>query len=360
MLLYIHIPFCDSKCSYCSFNSYVDKFSFKKEYMNALYNQLRFEIEYFKVSVDNPIETVFIGGGTPSTIDPILFAPIFSLIGPYLKKNAEITSEANPNSATKFWLQGMYHLGVNRLSFGVQSFNEPKLKQLGRSHNSLDAINAVTKAFDVGYKNISIDLIYGVFGDSKELLHQDLHTAFSLPINHLSLYALTIEKDTPFEKKPDMAEEQLETTQWLFDRLKENQFYQYEISNFGEYQSEHNLGYWQYKDYIGIGSGAVGFLKNMRYYPNKNIEEYIKNPLQREEEILSKEDQLTEKIFLGLRSCIGINANLLDSKQLQQANMLAHEGLLFERNGVFLNKNYLLRIRATLMHGYWFFAQGRR
>ena len=202
MLLYIHIPFCDSKCSYCAFNSYVDKFHLKQEYMQQLLVQLSFEMKRFNVSVTNKIETVFIGGGTPSTIDAPLYKPLFEMIQPYLETDAEITIEANPNSASEEWLNGIFSLGVNRVSFGVQSFDEQKLKLLNRAHNKTQAVEAVQNAQKVGFKNISLDIIYGVSGDTQELLENDLKIAFRLPINHLSAYALTIEQNTPFQKQP--------------------------------------------------------------------------------------------------------------------------------------------------------------
>ena len=147
MLLYIHIPFCDSKCSYCAFNSYVDKFHLKESYMKALEVQLVYELERFLAST-NSIESVFIGGGTPSTISPKLYEPIFERLKPYLACGIEITSEANPNSATKEWLHGMWELGVNRISFGVQSFNREKLKLLNRSHTPTQALDAINNAGD--------------------------------------------------------------------------------------------------------------------------------------------------------------------------------------------------------------------
>ncbi|HEX5670860.1 MAG TPA: radical SAM family heme chaperone HemW, partial [Sulfuricurvum sp.] len=229
MLLYIHIPFCDSKCSYCAFNSYVDKFSQRERYMDALGIQLEYELKRFNVNSSNLIETVFIGGGTPSTVDPKLYIPIFDRIRPYLQKNAEITSEANPNSATKEWLRGMRELGVNRISFGVQSFDDEKLKKLGRAHNTQHAIEAIKNASIIGYEHLSLDLIYGVQGDTKNLLKSDIAQAFSLPIDHISLYALTIEEDTAFEKSPEMANEELDLTQWLFDEISTRGFDQYEI-----------------------------------------------------------------------------------------------------------------------------------
>ena len=145
MLLYIHIPFCDSKCSYCAFNSYVDKFHLKKEYMHALKTQLNSELLRFNAG-ENSIETVFIGGGTPSTVSPELFKPIFKLLKPYLMDDIEITSEANPNSATYEWLSGMKQLGVNRISFGVQSFDEAKLKILNRAHTPIMAKETILNA----------------------------------------------------------------------------------------------------------------------------------------------------------------------------------------------------------------------
>ncbi|MBN2871258.1 MAG: radical SAM family heme chaperone HemW, partial [Campylobacterales bacterium] len=246
MLLYIHIPFCDSKCSYCAFNSYVDKFSMRKAYMDALLVQLDHELKRFGVDTENPIETVFIGGGTPSTVEPSLYRPLFEKIAPFLVEGCEITSEANPNSATREWLEGMYALGVNRISFGVQSFNDEKLKTLGRAHNTAHALQAVRHADDIGFEHLSIDLIYGVTGDTRELLKQDLETAFSLPTDHISLYALTIEEETAFEKTPEKAREDLETTRWLFGEIEKRGFGQYEISNFGTYRSRHNLGYWEH------------------------------------------------------------------------------------------------------------------
>ena len=135
-------------------------------------------------------------------------------------------------------------------------------------------------------------------------LEEDITTAFSLPINHISAYALTIEEGTPFEKKPHMSKEVISLTEWLLDTIEKSGFKQYEISNFGTYQSTHNLGYWQYKDYIGLGSGAVGKLNNDRFYPTPKLESYIKNPLDIKEENLSDEDMKIEKIFLGFRSII--------------------------------------------------------
>jgi len=315
--------------------------------MEALCINLEYELKRFHAQ-DNSIESVFIGGGTPSTISPKLYAKIFDIFGRYLQNNAEITIEANPNSATKEWLLGMYRLGANRISFGVQSFDTKKLKLLNRSHSPKMAADAIQNASEVGFCNISMDIIYGVHTDTKELLKNDLKTAFLLPINHLSAYSLTIEPDTPFAKTPQMADEKLKETKWLFNEIEARGFKQYEISNFGSYQSIHNLGYWQYKDYIGVGSGAVGKKANKRFYPQTSVEKYIKNPLEISQEELSKEDMAIEKIFLGFRSKIGVDADLLTKKELSRADILLKEGKLTLKNTTFYNTDYLLADEIAL------------
>ncbi len=341
MLLYFHIPFCDSKCHYCSFNSYVEKFHLKESYMNALHLQLCNNLERFNV-LHHSIETVFIGGGTPSTIHPELYAPIFKTLKPYLKANAEITSEANPNSATTSWLQGMHQLGVNRISFGVQSFNDEKLKLLGRAHSSKDALRAIKEASEIGFKHLSLDLIYATANDTKVLLKNDLDTAFSLPIDHLSAYSLTIEEGTVFQHTPDVAHEKLELTEWFLNSIKERGFEQYEISNFGTYRSQHNLGYWKYRPYLGVGAGAVGSINNVREYPHRNIEAYIADPLFMTTEKLTLNEIKSERIFLGLRSIVGVDGKLLNTHEHKRATLLVDENKLTCKNDTFYNNDYLL------------------
>jgi len=315
--------------------------------MHALLKQLKYELKRF-AATESSIETLFIGGGTPSTVSPKLYAPIFSLLKPYLQKECEITSEANPNSATYEWLQGMKELGVNRISFGVQSFNAQKLKLLNRAHTPQMAKEALLNAAKIGYKNLSLDLIYATLGDTKELLQNDLTTAFSLPINHLSAYALTIEEGTAFQSHPEMASEQLELTKWIFQKIQEHGFEQYEISNFGTYRSKHNLGYWKYKDYIGVGAGAVGKLATKRYYPTPVIEEYIKEPLLIKEEQLCEEDIRLEKIFLGFRSCVGVEKEILTDEEKIRVSTLVQEKKLTYKDGTFYNTEYLLADEIAL------------
>jgi oxygen-independent coproporphyrinogen-3 oxidase len=315
--------------------------------MLALQTQLEYELKRFDAT-EKSIQTLFIGGGTPSTVSPELYEPIFKLLQPYFAPNIEMTSEANPNSASYEWLLGMYKLGINRISFGVQSFNEEKLKVLNRAHSPKQAKEAIINAAQIGFTNLSLDLIYATLGDTKELLLHDINTAFELPINHLSAYALTIEEGTPFEKKPHMSKEKLPLTSWLFKEIKKRGFSQYEISNFGTYQSKHNLGYWLYEDYIGAGSGAVGKLGTQRFYPTPNIEEYIQNPLKIQTETLTPEDKKLEQFFLGLRSCIGIKKEIMNIEELKRAQLLLKEKKLDFKDDTFFNRDFLLSDEIAL------------
>ena len=341
MLTYIHIPYCDSKCHYCSFNSYVDKFDTRSDYMQALCRQLFFELKRFKVQ-KKALDTLFIGGGTPSTVAPELYAPLFELLSPYLKDNAEITTEANPNSATKEWLSGMKELGVNRISFGVQSFHADKLKSLNRAHTPAEAKNAILTAAELGFEHLSLDLIYNYRGDTEALLKNDISEAFNLPIDHISAYELTIEEGTKFSTIPESRQENETLAFWVAETIKERGFTQYEISNFGKYQSRHNKGYWKLGNYIGAGAGAVGFLNDTRYYPQREIEAYLRNPMKITEEHLSKNALLTEKIFLGLRSDIGIEKSILPQTMKEKAELLVREKKLLQNERHFYNKDFFI------------------
>lgn len=317
--------------------------------MKALKKQLIFDINNH---LDGQIiETVFIGGGTPSTIKAFEYEDIFKIIKPHLKDDAEITIECNPNSATKQWLEDLYKLGVNRVSFGVQSFNDEKLKFLNRAHNSEMAQEAIKNAACIGFNGINCDIIYGVKGDSFESLKKDFDTVFSLPVTHLSAYSLTIEEGTKFFNKSSVKIDDEELSYRIFDYLSSHGFNQYEISNFTKItkqQSKHNFGYWQHKNYLGVGAGAVGFVENKRYYPFKSLEEYIANPTFYEYEELTKEDLKVEKVLLGLRCINGFNKNLLNSDELKRAQELVDDKKIYLENDFYINKNFLLADEIAL------------
>ncbi|NPA27861.1 MAG: coproporphyrinogen III oxidase family protein [Epsilonproteobacteria bacterium] len=343
MQIYIHIPFCDSKCFYCSFNSYTNLENRIKDYSISLLKSLKYELKNVK-----KIDSIYIGGGTPSAVSPFYYKEIFELLSPFIDKKIEITIEANPNSATKDWLLQMRELGVNRVSFGVQSFNDKKLKALNRAHSSKEAIRAVELANRVGFKNISLDLIYDFYLDSKELLKKDIEIAFSLPINHISAYELIIERGTNFFSTPEVKANKESFNFFIRDEIIKRGFSWYEVSNYGKYKSSHNLGYWSYKNYIGVGAGAVGFIDNKRFYPHTNIEKYIKEPLFKRVEELRYEDILTEKIFLGLRSIVGVKKEILPSSMQKRADILVDEKRLEFKDGSYFNKDFFISDELAL------------
>ncbi len=346
ILSYFHIPFCDSKCHYCAFNSYTSLHSLKKSYMNSALKQLKYELN-LHVKKKRFISSLFIGGGTPSTVKAEDFEDFFKTITPYLTKNAEITIEANPNSATIEWLYEMREFGVNRISFGVQSFFDEKLKLLGRKHTAKEAKEAILNAKKIGFKNISLDYMYATALDTAKSVKQELEIALSLPVNHISAYSLTIEENTPFYSTPHVQNDDENIAQMVAKILNENSLTQYEVSNYG-LACKHNLGYWEHKPYLGIGAGAVGFLNGIRYYPKKDIKEYIADPLFTCKEKLSKKDIFIEKLFLGLRSKIGVKKSIFNKKYHQKLDILLSENKIYEKNGSYFCKDFFIADEVVL------------
>ncbi len=335
-LLYIHIPFCDSKCNYCAFNSYTNLNHLKKDYFYAIEKQFLNDIKKYNIK---KFETIFIGGGTPSTMPISFYEKLFKLIEPYIKNIKEITIESNPNASYE-WLKEIKNLGVNRISFGVQSFNDKKLKFLNRNHSSSQAIKTIENAKKANFKNINLDLIYATALDNKNLLENDLKIAFSLPINHISAYSLMIEENTKWEKDYSKRKEDEELEIWFIEEIKKR-FNQYEISNFGK-PCIHNLGYWKHKEYLGIGAGAVGFIKNFRYYTQNNVYEYIKNPIKYEYEYLNNNDLKKEKVFLGLRSIIGFDENILNNEEKKRVDILIKDKKLIRKKEKIYSYDFLI------------------
>ncbi|MEA3290003.1 MAG: radical SAM family heme chaperone HemW [Campylobacterota bacterium] len=348
MLLYIHIPFCDSKCHYCAFNSYTYLHTLRDDYMKALEKQLKYELE----KRDKKIETIFIGGGTPSTIKATYYKSIIGIVQPYLEQNCEITIEANPNSASKQWLEGIYKAGINRISFGVQSFDDEKLKFLGRNHSKAQAVQAVKDAEDIGFEHINVDIIYDTAQDSKELLKHDIAVIKQLPVDHISAYSLTLEEGTNFYDRSSVRVENIEYANYLFEELKSVGFEQYEISNFSkgkDARSKHNLGYWQYKEYLGIGSGAVGCIDSKRVYGKKEVQEYINDPLEYEDiEVLSQSDIVIEKLLLGFRSAVGVELKILNSIQKEKVYELEKLGKLNIKDDKAYSSDFMLADELAL------------
>lgn len=348
MLLYLHIPFCDSKCFYCAFNSYTSLHSLRDDYIKALKIQLNNELQKH----NKKIKTIFIGGGTPSTIEPNKYKEILEIVQPYMKKNIEITIEANPNSASYNWLQKIFEIGINRISFGVQSFDDEKLQFLGRNHNKMQAIEAINNAAKIGFENINCDIIYDTKLDTKELLDQDLQIIKTLPINHISAYSLTIEEGTKFFNTSNVQVENEHLANYLFQQLGDFGFEQYEISNFAlseDARSKHNLGYWEYEEYLGVGSGAVGCIDNQRLYTQKDVIQYIQNPLEFEQiEKLTQEDTLIEKVLLGFRSIVGIDLQLFNENQLKKVQQLLESNKITKKENRIYSNDFMLADELSL------------
>lgn len=317
--------------------------------MKALAKQLKHDLT--KNIGNDQLETVFIGGGTPSCVKASKYEEIFDILRPYLSENCEITTEANPNSATLEWQTKMNELGVNRISFGVQSFNDEKLRFLGRAHNKEAATSAINNAKKVGFNSINCDIIYGVYNDTFENLKDDFNTIKGLDIQHLSAYSLTIEEGTKFFAKSSVKIDDEVLSGEIFNYLNEIGFKQYEISNFSineNHQSQHNFGYWQHKNYLGVGCGAVGFMNDHRYYTQKDLPKYINNPLSYEIEQLSQEDIKVEKILLGLRCSNGFEIDLLNEGEVQRVEELVSQGKLVLKDTKVCNPDFLLADELAL------------
>lgn len=318
--------------------------------MKALEKQLKFDLEENLLN-NEKLETIFIGGGTPSTIKVELYEDIFKILKPHMSEDCEITSESNPNSASYEWLSGMKDLGVNRISFGVQSFDDKKLKSLNRAHNAKGAIEAIQNASCIGFNRINCDIIYGVNGDTFESIKKDFDTIFSLPISHISAYSLTLEEGTKFFNNTKIKIDDEELSYELFSYLNQNNFTQYEISNFSkskEDESKHNYGYWQHKNYLGIGAGAVGCVNKRRYYPSKIIEEYMQNPTKYDFEELEDDDIKVEKVLLGLRCSNGFYFDILNDYEKKRVQELIEEKKLEKNANIITNYNFLLADELAL------------
>ncbi|MEO0146876.1 MAG: radical SAM family heme chaperone HemW [candidate division WOR-3 bacterium] len=301
--LYIHIPFCQSRCPYCSFYSETG-LHLSDDFLEALAN----EAQEFKGYC---FSTCYIGGGTPSVLSPDQTERLFGIIRENfeLDRGAEITVEVNPESATGDLLRTLKGLGANRLSVGAQSTWDSELERLGRRHRNSDTIRCVENALAVGFSNINLDLIFGFIGQTEESWRKSLVRATELPITHISTYALS-----PHGGVEELSEEKIIAMYEIRDEvLGARGFLRYEISNYARpgYESMHNLIYWRRKEYLGLGPSASSFMGNRRWRNEPDLELYLKAPpFQREEETLTPEQVRLEEIFLGLRLSEGIDLGI--------------------------------------------------
>lgn len=316
--IYVHVPFCKSKCIYCDFYS-IAVSSLVDDYCNALKKEIAFRVNQL---TDKQIRTIYFGGGTPSMLEIGKIEGILSEIynNYTVDSNSEITLEANPESLNAEYLHQLRQIGINRLSIGIQSFDDATLKFLKRRHTAKEAIESVLTAKKCGFDNINIDLIYGITDIDNKMWEKQLDMAFSLPISHLSCYCLGIEDNTllhryTVEGKYVPTDDESCLQQFLaFDRkVRENGFEHYEISNASKanMRSQHNSSYWNRTEYLGFGPGAHSYYNGIRAWNIANVKEYIKGILEGNmcltTETLSETDIFEENIMLGLRTSEGIN-----------------------------------------------------
>lgn len=308
---YIHIPFCKSKCKYCSFVSFPET----DKIMGYLFSLLKeIDVHY----EGEPLKTLYFGGGTPSLL-PISF--IKKVIDKFnLAPDCEVTFEFNPDDYDLNYLQSLRDLGVNRLSIGSQSFNDNILKIIGRRHNSNGIYKTIATAKEAGFKNISVDLIYGLPTQTLNLLKNDLEIISELDIQHISTYGLKIEEGSIFYKNmpENLPDDDLQADMYLEinDYLKKHGFSRYEISNFAQegFESKHNLNYWNNAEYYGFGVAAHGYVNGIRYYNFSTLEEYLNSPATHEcGHFVTEKEKLEEEIFLGFRKSEGIDVDKINT-----------------------------------------------
>lgn len=366
-MIYIHIPFCKQKCSYCNFH-FSTSLNFKDEMLDAM----KKEIFLRKDELQNKnLKSLYFGGGTPSVLSA---DEIKSLIDEVLKhfsfnSDIEITLEANPDDLNAQFLKGLSSSPVNRLSIGTQSFFDEDLKLMNRAHNASEAEGSIKRAQDFGFENLSIDLIYGSPTSNLEIWKENLNKTIALEIPHISSYALTVEPKTTLENwiskgkvsKPK-EEEQNREFYYMIDFLKDHGFDHYEVSNFAKegFYSRHNSAYWKYQEYLGIGPSAHSYNGNdVRSWNVANNQQYIKklnsNILAKETEILSQQDQFNEMIMIGLRTIWGIDLDSLNQKFseniLDKFNKEIHHKI--EEGILKIEDNHL-----KIPEKHWFMADG--
>lgn len=367
-MLYIHIPFCKQKCSYCNFH-FSTSLRMKEEMLLAMKKELflrQGELE------NKLLNSIYFGGGTPSILTVNEIADFFDEIQKYFSfdEKTEITLEANPDDLTPEFLKELKEkTPINRFSIGIQSFLEEDLKLMNRAHTAQEAEKCVKLAQDFGFDNLNIDLIYGIPTASFEQWQKNLQTAIELGIQHISSYALTIEPKTALhqwiKKKPELSpndEVQSRDFFYMVNFLEQNDFEHYEISNFSKenYHSRHNSSYWLGQPYLGIGPSAHSFNgKNLRSWSIANNIKYIKalteNTLPIEREVLSPENHYNETLMIGLRTAKGVNLSQMEKLFSAEIMINFHQEIAPKiAQGILLIEDHHLKIDKK----HWFFADG--
>ncbi len=373
--LYIHVPFCLKKCNYCDFYSLPADNDLKERYTNALIAQIREKALFYS---DRIIDSVYIGGGTPTFLGAQLLCLIISQVYSHfnIESGAEFTVETNPGISKKNELSALHLSGVNRLSIGLQSANADELELLGRIHSLDDYTRTIDDARFAGFKNISADIMFSLPSQSMEKLDKTLDFVISSAPEHISAYSLKIEPGTPFYNMREgfiLPDEDADADMYLSicDRLEKSGYNHYEISNFAKdtMESRHNLRYWHCKEYIGLGPGAHSYIDGVRYAYSKNISDYIRvyavgdlgeNNIISEKALIDASESTKECLMLGLRLSRGVNNTLLEKiapldviydkiLPLEQNSLIkiTKDGIALTNKGMYVSNaviNYILNI----------------
>jgi len=362
--IYIHVPFCQSRCIYCDFYSTTYGAEWKRSYVDSLKREIQLRREEIDAA---RVPSLYIGGGTPSQLPSTLLQEVFRAIQENftLAKDAEVTIEANPDDVTPEWLAALSQTPVNRISMGVQTFSDSLLCFLNRRHTSHQAIEAVQRCQDAGYSNISLDLIYGLPGQTFEDWCRDVKLLLSLDVPHLSAYALSYEEDTALSKmlqdgKVDEASDELswQMYEYLMNETAAAGMEHYEISNFAKpgMHSRHNSSYWDGSPYLGLGPGAHSFDGGcVRRSNDTSLKDYVCSTadVPHQKEVLTPEEQYDELVMTRLRTALGLSLSLLTPEQrsycMEMAEPHIHSGNLVQdglvlrlsRKGIFISNSII-------------------
>ena len=317
--IYIHIPFCVQKCKYCDFLSGPATSEIKQQYMEALCREIMEKSAEYE---GYHITSVFIGGGTPSCVEPEWIEKLMRLVRENydLSEEAEITMEMNPGTVDRASLEIYYHAGINRLSMGLQSARSEELAVLGRIHSYEQFLEAYFTARKIGFLNINVDIMSGLPGQNLEDYMESLSKVTELdpPPEHVSAYSLIVEEGTLFYEayerdELNLPDEETDRSMYEYTRtfLQQKGYERYEISNYAKkgFECRHNIGYWERKHYVGFGIGAASLVENVRFRNEDSLNRYIHNPCESvtDVEVLSVEEQMAEMMFLGLRMEKGVS-----------------------------------------------------
>ncbi len=371
--IYVHIPFCNSKCKYCSFVSMVANEDDKKRYFNALVSEIKMQSKEYRSNYK--VVSIYIGGGTPSSLDHYYIRDLLSVIYKNfaVKNTAEITIEINPNSVDKNKIREYILSGVNRFSIGLQSISGKVLKNMGRTHTAEDFEKAVNIIREYGIKNISADIIIGYPGQKMSDVKEVLNFLIKLEIPHISAYMLQVEQGTELKRLVDngsigLPEEDLvvDMYQYIVSTLSSFGYGRYELSNFAKpaYESVHNKTYWKRNDYLGVGLASHSYIKGVRFANTENIIEYV-SKVENEQEIpvsarktLTLEEKKEEAIMLSLRTSEGIDLqayqiefgeNLLEKKKKIIAKLIEGGFLILNDNRLACSNNGFLVLNRLVL-----------